>query len=594
MKRIKLELGLLLSAIFLFNSCNDQFLERYPLDRISMETFWNSENDLIAYNNNLYYLVFNDNSVPFLKGHASGDIYSIWYLDFFSDNIAVGSSNRGASYEIVRAGKHFATTTPRPWGYTGWEFLRAVNIGLENYNKADVTQSIVDKYSAEARLFRGLFYADKVSKFGDVPWVDKELNVTSDELYLPRTPREEVMEKVLADLTFAAEKLPDDWDDGNAPGRLNRWAALLLKSRICLFEGTWRKYHNGSNPGMWLQESADAAKELIENGPYTLYSTGDTLHDYNAYHRVLDLTGNSEVIYWEKFVYGIKMNSTMGYFMEHRGGATKSIVEDYLCKDGLPISLSPLYMGDSKIEDVFENRDPRLRQTILHPDDGLYYKIQANESIMPGPWIDGMTGNIGPSGGTGYHVIKIYERTMHLQHSQNNTSTTPAIVLRLGEAMLNSAEAKAETGTLTQGDLDISINKLRDRVGMPHMSINNIPVDPRYTSDGVSALIVEIRRERRVELFMEGFRYNDLRRWKQGKKLAVPSMGIRWDAAAIARYPRAAVQSSIDPISGIPYIDIYKKTDYKDPVFDENKHYLWPLPLNVLSQNPDLGQNPGW
>jgi len=594
MKKIKVELGFLFFAIFLFYSCNDEYLERYPLDRISMETFWNSENDLIAYNNNLYYMAFNDVNVPILKGNPSGSSHSIWYLDLFSDNIAVGSSRLGTSYEIVRAGKHFPTTSPRDWGYEGWNFLRAVNIGLENYDKADVVQAVIDKYAAEARLFRGLFYADKVSRFGNVPWVDKELNVDSEELYLPRSPREEVMNNVLADLTFAIEKLPDDWGDGNAPGRVNRWAALLFKSRICLFEGTWLKYHGGTNAGTWLQESADAARELIEEGPYSLYSKGDTLRDYNAYHRVLDLTGNPEVIYWEKFEYGIKMNSTMGYWMEHRGGATKSMVEDYLCIDGLPISISPLYQGDAKIEDVFVNRDPRLRQTILHPDDGLYYMIQYNENIIPGPWIDGMTGNIGPACGSGYHVVKIYERTMHIQHGQNNTSTTPSILLRLGEAMLNFAEAKAELGTLTQADLDNTINKLRDRVGMPHMDISNIPVDPRYTGEGVSPLIVEIRRERRIELFMEGFRYDDLRRWKQGKKLEIPSMGILWDAAAIARYPKAAVKSSVDPVSGKTYIDIYKGTDYENPVFDETKHYLWPLPLDVLSQNPELGQNPGW
>ena len=105
-------------------------------------------------------------------------------------------------------------------------------------------------------------------------------------------------------------------------------------------------------------------------------------------------------------------------------------------------------------------------------------------------------------------------------------------------------------------------------------------------------LIAEIRRERRVELFMEGFRYDDLRRWKQGKKLESPDLGIRFDDAAVARYPGANVQTSL--VDGIPYIDIYKGTDWADPVFDESKHYLWPMPLSVISQNPDIQQNPGW
>lgn len=160
--------------------------------------------------------------------------------------------------------------------------------------------------------------------------------------------------------------------------------------------------------------------------------------------------------------------------------------------------------------------------------------------------------------------------------------------------MLNYAEAKAELGTLTQADLDISINKLRDRVGMIRMDLGSIPTDPKYATDGISPLIAEIRRERRVELFMEGFRYDDLRRWKQGKKLEVKSYGILWDAAAIARYPNATVKSSVDPASGKTYVDVYQGTDWDNPVFDEGKHYLWPLPLSALSQNPELKQNPNW
>jgi hypothetical protein len=147
---------------------------------------------------------------------------------------------------------------------------------------------------------------------------------------------------------------------------------------------------------------------------------------------------------------------------------------------------------------------------------------------------------------------------------------------------------------VSQADLDLSINKLRDRVAMPHLDMANVPVDPRYASDGVSPLINEIRRERRVELFMEGFRYNDLRRWKQGKKLEIPTMGMRWDDAAKARYPGAVVKSAVDPVSGKTYIDVYQGTDWANPVFDESKHYLWPIPLNVLAQNPNIGQNPGW
>lgn len=595
MKNRLLKYPLFVALIYLLSSCNDNFLERYPLDRISNETFWNTENDLRVYNNGLYHLAaVDDNNVPIMMGHDDGFEslkYGIWYIDEYSDNIAPRHS-RHLPYQQLRAGKHTVPSNSggdgQWFGYKGWNFLRAVNIGLDNYNKAQIPQATIDRYAGEARLFRGWFFADKVSKFGDAPWVDTELNVDSEELYAARTPREQVMDNVLADLNFAVEKIPANWGDGAGPGRMNRWAALLIKSRICLFEGTWRKYHGGNNPQKWLQEAAAAAKELIEKGPYKLYNTGNPTRDYNAIHRLTnDLTGVAEVMYWRRYQLGVFTNHVSSYHKDYNGGATKSMVEDYLCTDGLPISLSPLYKGDAKIEDVFENRDPRLRQTVLHPDDVKFYGF-GNNDTRPYPRISGMEGGLAST--TGYHIIKVYDNAT--AYATYNVSNTPAITMRFGEALLNYAEAVAELGTITQADLDISINKLRDRVGMPHLKIDNVPVDPRYVNDGVSPLIVEIRRERRIELFMEGFRYDDLRRWKQGKKLEVPSYGIRWDDAAKARYPKANIQFSL--VNGVPYLDIYKGTDFAVPVFDEAKHYLWPIPLNDLAQNPAIKQNPGW
>ena len=571
MKKYIIRTGLLFFAIFLFYDCNKEFLERYPLDEVSSETFWNTENDLMVYNNSIYNAARDDNNVPIMMGHHNGYwslAYTIWALDEFSDNFAP-RAGRHTRFQEVRTGKHPIPSNPQWFGYRGWSFVRACNVGLDNYNNADIDQSTIDKYAGEARLFRGWFYADKVKKFGDAPWVDHELNTDSPELYAPRMSRDSVMENVLADLTFACDKLPEDWGDGNAPGRLNRWCALLVKSRVCLFEGTWQKYHDGSNANMWLQEAADAAKDLIDNGPYSVYNTGDPLFDYNAYHRMDDLAGNPEVMYYRRYQGGVINNVAVSYARLYNGGATKSMVEDYLCTDGLPITLSPLYQGDAQIEDVFINRDPRLRQTVLHPDDQPYYNFVCSE--LPYPRFPGMTG--GTKCETGYHVIKAFQSNAVCGISYN-TAITPAITLRFGEALLIYAEAKAELGTITQADIDISINQLRDRVAMPHLDISNVPVDPRYVNDGVSPLIVEIRRERRIELFMEGFRYWDLMRWKQGKKLEISSMGILWDDVAIARYTGAVRKSAVDPVSGKTYIDVYQDTDFANPVFDESKHYL--------------------
>lgn len=598
MKRHITKLSLVVFATLIFFSCNDEFLERYPLDEVSNETFWNTANDLMVYNNSVYNRALNDNDVPILMGHYSGfnsHKHSLWMIDEFSDNIAPRHS-RHTRYQQVRAGKHNIATGSQWYGWRdgGWQFVRAINVFMDNYGKAlenGVAEATVNKYVAENRLLRGWFYADKISKFGRAPWVDHELNIDSEELYAPLNDRETVMTNVLADLNFACQWLPNNWGDGESPGRINRWNALLIKSRICLFEGTWRKYHGLGGEQAWLQAAADAASELMTDGPYVLYNTGDPANDYQAIHKMTsDLTGVNEVMYWRRYQLGIFTNHVQSYHRGYNGGATKNMVEDYLCTDGLPITLSEEYKGDATLPDVFTNRDPRLRQTVLHPDDVFRWHWNKDDALRTYPRVSGMGGITSE---TGYSICKVYE--VNAAHASYNTSDTPAIIMRFGEALLNYAEAMAELGTLDQGGLDMSINLLRDRVGMPHLMMD-VQMDPRYAGDGVSALISEIRRERRVELFMEGFRYDDLRRWKQGKKLEQnPDLGIRWDAAMQATIDpegQATVKSSI--VDGVEYIDVYKGSDWAVPEFDESKHYLWPIPLSAIAQNPEITQTPGW
>ncbi len=598
MKKYSIKLSLVVFATLLFVSCNNEFLERYPLDEVSNETYWNTENDLLVYNNSIYNLAKDDNNVPILMAHDDGfdsNNQGIWYIDEFSDNIAPKHS-RHSRYQEVRAGIHTVPTSPQLYGWrdAGWSFIREINVGMDNYDKAlenGVEEAVVNKYKAEARLFRAWFYADKISKYGRAPWVDHELNIDSEELYAELDSRETVMTNVLADLDFACEWLPDDWNDGASPGRINRWAALLVKSRICLFEGTWRKYHaEGSDYNTWLQEAASAAKEIMDDGPYVLYNTGDPDNDYQAIHKIRsDLTGVDEVMYWRRYELGFFTNHVQSYHRSYNGGATKSFVEDYLCTDGLPISLSPLYKGDISFRNIFENRDPRLRQTILHPDDVSRWSWNNNDQLRTYPRLTGMSGQTSE---TGYEICKVYEPIASF--ASYNTSDTPGIILRFGEVLLNYAEAMAELGTLDQAGLDASINLLRDRAGMPHLDLNPT-MDPRYANDGVSALIVEIRRERRIELFMEGFRYDDLRRWKQGEKLEVPSLGIRFDDAMKAEIdPTGLSTVKTSEYNGVVYVDVYKGTSYATPVFDESKHYLWPIPLSVISQNENITQTPGW
>ncbi len=596
MKKHIIKIGLVVFATFLTLSCNDDFLDRQPLDEISNESFWNTENDLKVYNNSLYHIARNDLNVPILMAFDDGfdsHKYTSWNLDCFSDNIAPVHS-RLNEFQRKRAGKHNVTTGAAWFGWRGWNFLRAINVGMDNYGNADVSDEVRNKYVGEARLLRAWFYHDKVRKFGNVQWVDRELNIDDEDiLYGQRDDRQTVMANVLEDLNFACANIPDDWGDGNAPGRLDRWCALLVKARVCLWEGTFRKYHGvGSDADMWLTEAANAAEEIIDNGPYALYTDDPDGRSYNAIHRMTDLSGNPEIMYWRRYQLGIYTNHTQSYHRGYNGGATKSMVEDYLCTDGLPITESTLYQGDEVYENIFVDRDPRLRQTILHPEDQAIYRYGNHDfDAYPYPRVQGISG--GQKTYTGYHIIKVYENVAAT--NTYNTSSTPAIILRYAEVLLSFAEAKAELGTLTQGDLDKSINLLRDRVGMPHMDLANIPVDPRYTAWHSDPLIVEIRRERRVELFMEGFRYFDLLRWKWGKILEQKDYGMRWDAANIARVdPEGLVTVGFSDVDGVPYLEPYQGTDYETPVFDESKHYLWPVPINAISQNLNLGQNPNW
>ncbi|WP_020571552.1 RagB/SusD family nutrient uptake outer membrane protein [Neolewinella persica] len=590
MKYSIITIGALLSGLLLLTtSCEDEFLDRFPLDELSNETFWRNESDMRNYNNGFYDEIKDDNEYPILMGLSKGAGVNfregLWWQDQMSDNL--GSTHpRAQDFYEIRTGRYAQTVGPRIMGYKGWPLIRQINFGLENYDRTDATEPVKNRYKAEARLFRAWFLSDKVRRFGDIPYTDKLLNIESEELYALRDSREFAMDKILEDLDFAIANLPEDWNDGGGRhGHLDKWVALALKSRVCLFEGSWRKYHGGMNPDRWFNEAVNASKQLMDEGGFSLYSTGNPNLDYRHHWQALTQEDNPETIYWRKYEAQINGHFASRLFWNYNGGATKSFVEDVLCEDGLPISLSPMYMGDDSIETVFINRDLRLRQCVLNPEDQALYEY-SNDAGNTYPRLEGQSGGRNRSN-TGYHVVKHWNAADEQAPRNQHTASPPC--LRLAEVLLNFAEAKAELGTLTEADLDASINLLRTRVNMPPMPLNPM-MDPRYANDGISAQLVEIRRERRVELFLEGHRYHDLRRWKQGKYLAMSDYGIRFDEAAQARYPGSSVETT--EIDGVPYIDVRKGTDFV-PVF-EDKHYLWPIPTNVLSQNPAVGQNPGW
>jgi hypothetical protein len=552
----------------LYVSCNDEFIQRYPTDSLNSENFWHNETELEIYCNSLY---------TYIVGHGSGHQLSPMLSgDNQSDNMAP------LSYNVIAAGEHVVPETGGGWN---WNFIRQCNYFLNNYNLTPVNQDIKDKYAGEIKFFKAWEYFEKVKRFGDVPWLSKDLTTDSPELYAPRDSRVLVMDSVLSDINWAIQKLPRK--ENAVHGRINREVALALKARICLYEGTFRKYHGISGFEKFLNEAKDASGTLINEGKFSLYNTGDPSMDYRTIFSTLDLKSNPEMILYKAYEIDLLGNRTSNLLEGSESNINlaiaKSLIDDYLCQDGYPISLSPLFLGHDSIQSEMLNRDPRLTQTVCYPGTNL--QKGTKKPAIPGT-------NLAGGGGvtaTGYQIIKYWvdDREEYLRF-QNGILDAP--VFRFAETLLIHAEAAAELDQCDQEVLDKTVNKLRDRVEMPHMVLTQLEKDPESNFPELSVLIDEIRRERRVELALENFRYDDLMRWKAGKLLGKPVLGMKF---VQSQYPEVTVGNNIY-LNEDGFIEPYALSLPIGRTFDEAKHYYFPLPTEELVLNPNLVQNPGW
>lgn len=590
MKKITNKIVACAASTLLLTACNDSFLDRYPTHDLNDGSYWTTAGDLKVYNNGIYNQAGDNKDYMFFVGFTN-DPYassanSAMGLEAQSDNFASIVSDH-QEYTKVAAGQEVVPNNPGR-GSWKWEFLRRCNVFFANYQKANTTDEIKNRYAGEVYFFRAWFYLDKVQYFGDVPYISKPLNTDSPELYGERLPRSQVMDSVLVDIDKACQYLPESWD-ANHPDRITKGVALALKSRICLYEGTFRKYHQLDGSEKYLQEAVKASEELMK-GKYSIYSTGNPKKDYRDLFTSVDLSDNKEIILARKYQSGLLGHRTSGYIITHAAGATKDFVDDFLCiePDGTakPIALSSVY-ADNSIEEVFNNRDPRLAQTVLDPREAKEIVPSAEYDF---PHLFGM-GNW--ESATGYHFIKYYDFDDDKKGYGQEENDAP--IIRYAEVLLNYAEAKAELNSITQDDLDKTVNQLRDRVGMPHLTLSPI-ADPKYTSEGISSLLVEIRRERRVELSFEQTRYQDLMRWKKGAYLTKKVLGMRLEEADrnSERYKKANSTVKTTEVNGKHYIDVFATSDFGKRSFKEEKHYFHPIPINVLSKNPNLIQNKGW
>ena len=407
-------------------------------------------------------------------------------------------------------------TVPTSGGGWNWEYLRAVNFYLSHSVRCDDVDAR-EHFDGIARFFRAYFYFEKVKRFGEVPWFDRELSSTDPELFRPRDSRDFIMDKILDDLTYAINNISDKKDLYN----VTHWTALALKSRICLFEGTFRKYHGIPGYEKFLNECATASKLFIDNAPYAIYQTGaqpyrDLFSSMNAIEEEVILARDYDRS--QNVMHEANANTLSPTY--GRPGMNKKIVNSYLMTNGDRFTDQPGY-ETMQYYDEMQNRDPRLTQTVVGPG---YMRINSDAVSSP---------NFGAST-TGYQITKW---VTDASGDGYLGSSNDYILFRAAEVYLNYAEAKAELGTLTQEDLEISIKKIRDRVGMPNIDMDaaNANPDPylcalesgyQNVTGPNKGVILEIRRERTIELLLEGFRYYDIIRWKEGKVFEQPYKGM--------------------------------------------------------------------
>jgi starch-binding outer membrane protein, SusD/RagB family len=533
----KLAYIILTAAILL--ACED-VLEKSPLDQISSSSFWKTEADLRLVTNNLY---------SFLDLDATLDN---WSVDYFQ---------RGTN--SVSSGTHVISNADGVWNnsFTG---IRRANEFLENVDNATVTEAIKNRYSGEAMFFRAYLYFNLLRRFGDVPLILKTLDFSSPELNGERTPREQVVNQIIADLQDAASKLPKKAQLTAADkGRITRGTALGFLSRVALFEGTFAKYHNAGNPAARLQVAKQAALDYINENEYPLISDFTKLYSE-------DNENHSEIALAKWYKENTTGTSPLGRGMVLDGtiNPTKYLADAFLCTDGLPIQHSPLFKGYSTLTEEFTDRDPRMEITIWKPGTNFGgVPLLPDLKVTP----------------TGYWAKKPGDP----KALSTTFVYTDQILLRTGEVLLNYAEATYElSGSISDADLNLSVNRLRNRVNMPPLT--NSFVAGQNPAGIQLNMLQEIRRERRVELAGEGFRYYDLIRWKQAEtELPQVVLGARFQQAS---YPAMVVGKDIN-VDGNGFIVAQTAASR---FFTSPKHYLFPIPLGQKAINPKLSQNPGW
>lgn len=553
-----------------FCSCED-FIDLQPMDQVTMDEYWTTSTELEYYTRQFY---------PAFCGQSQ-------MLDLASDN----DDMINGSPSVIMDGTRSKTTG----SWTGeWTNIRNVNIFFANYRKCESGYDAYKQYLGEAYFFRAWFYFDLLKKYGDVPWYSEVIELDNQEaLMRPRDSRVLIADSILADLDHAITHLNLRKDVGN--NRINKEAALAFKTRVALYEGSWQKYHansvfgtSGADPNKYFKACVDAAEELMD-GDYMvgLYSTGNPEEDYYKLFGFDDMSNINEVLLYKTFNsaegFGNKTQSFVTYNSESRG-ITWDLVSSYLGRDGMPydyLDVAKENKGNNFLTKIAVECDPRLKSTIWIPGDLMSVD---QEAYFSGPTIDGGALQLCP---TGFQIKKTANpESPAAGKSWETQSETGLILLRYAEVLLNYAEAKYELDGVVADD---ALNLLRQRVGMPDFKVHSQSSDKNRLEYGysISDELYEIRRERRVELALEGLRDDDYMRWaacalfKNKRPKGYP--------VDLAQYPDFA--SKVDENGLLDYFKDVMPDGYQ---FRENQDYLYSIPQDELTLNPNLKQNPGW
>lgn len=562
----------------LFSSCD---LTLLPENAVTPDNYFKNKSDLELWTNQFYTLL----DEPDASAGMNAD-----------DMIDKGMG------QVIEGTRSAASET----GWS-WSKLRHINYFLQHSSNCD-DETARNEYNGVAQFFRAYFYFVKVRRYGDVPWYDQVLGSEDQELLAKaRDSREFVMDQVLKDFEDAATNLPAKSKESRNT-RVTRWAALAFASQAALYEGTYRKYHGMDNYEKYLEAAASTAKQFIDESGFSLYKEGT-----EPYRDLFcaDQAKATEVVLARAYNFeGLQLSHSVQFSIANlQMGFTRRFMNHYLMADGSRFTDKEGYETMFYTDEV-KGRDSRLEQTVLCPK-----YIQKGETTVTANDL---------STYCGYKPIKFVSSKDH-DGAAKSTSDWP--LMRAAEVYLNYAEAKAELGTLKQEDLDISVNKIRTRAKMPDLILDdaNSKPDaylaacyPNVDQGANKGVILEIRRERTIELVMEGLRQWDLFRWKEGKQmfnhyvpylgLYIPGVGtydMDGDGTPDLEIYETTATSQCDNKKKLDkdiylsngtsgYIIGFPKVTYgKD--WKEERDYLWPIPADqrVLTQGV-LSQNPGW